>query len=214
VAVSEARVLDSGSVPAVFLDKDGTLLEDVPYNVDPGEMRLMPGAGPALRKLADAGFSLIVVSNQSGVARAYFPPTALRAVEWRLGELLEPFGVKLSGVYTCPHHPEGIVARYAVECSCRKPAPGLLLTSAADHDVSLDHSWMIGDILDDVEAGCRAGCRTLLLDGTSIGGETEWQSGECRTPTVSAADWSAAAALILGNHEERKEARCDAIYSN
>ena len=195
---------------AVFLDKDGTLLQDVPYNVDPAKMRLMPGAGPALRSLAEAGYRLIVVTNQSGVARGYFPPTALRTVQWRLEELLAPFDVQLHGFHACVHHPAGVVAPYAQECECRKPKPGLLLAAAQD-GIDLIESWMVGDILDDVEAGCRAGCRTILLDN---GGETEWRPGECRTPSLVAGTLSEAADAILRTPEERKEARCEAIYSN
>src|SRR5690349_4128123 len=106
---------------AVFLDKDGTLVEDVPYNADPAEMRLMPGAAEGLFLLHVAGFRLFVVSNQSGVARGYFREEALGAVEARLRELLVRADVPLSGFYYCPHHPEGSVPEYAVECRCRKP---------------------------------------------------------------------------------------------
>src|SRR3954470_4364570 len=117
---------------AVFLDKDGTLIEDVPYNVDPARIRLMPGAAGGLRALDAAGYRLIVVSNQSGVARGYFEEAALAAVEARLRELLAEAGVPLAGFYYCPHHPEGSVAAYAVECSCRKPQPGLLVRAARE----------------------------------------------------------------------------------
>lgn len=197
--------------PAVFLDKDGTLLEDVPYNVEPTLMRLSPGAGPALRRLADEGFALVVVSNQSGVARGLFPAAALTGVERRLGELLAPYGVELSGFHFCPHHPEGTVQRYARECECRKPRPGLLRRAASELGIELSHSWMVGDILDDVEAGGRAGCRTVLLDN---GGETEWRTGECRSPERVTTDLGEAAAVILRLHDKRKEAGCETISSN
>jgi D-glycero-D-manno-heptose 1,7-bisphosphate phosphatase len=196
---------------ALFLDKDGTLVENVPYGVDPAEIRLTRGAGPALRRLSAAGFAPIVVSNQSGVARGLFPPAALEAVERRLAELLQPFGVKLAGFFCCPHHPAGTVARFAVDCLCRKPKPGMLTRAAECLGVDLASSWMVGDILDDVEAGCRAGCRTLLLDR---GGETEWHPGPCRTPDARAGDLARAADLILGGPDSRKEEGCDAILSN
>src|SRR5262245_36427310 len=97
------------SVRAVFLDKDGTLIEDVPYNVDPGQIRLTPGAATGLRLLHERGFRLLIISNQSGVARGYFPEQALAAVEERLRELLAEVGVPLAGFYYCPHHPQGVV---------------------------------------------------------------------------------------------------------
>jgi D,D-heptose 1,7-bisphosphate phosphatase len=179
---------------AVFLDKDGTLVVDVPYNVDPDRMMLMPGAGEALRRLSDAGYKLIVVSNQSGIARGIFAESALPAVEQRLREMLAEWGAPLSGFYYCPHHPDGSVSGYAVHCDCRKPAPGMLLRAADDHGVSLADSWMIGDILNDVEAGRRAGCQTILLDN---GNETVWELSRARLPDCVVSDLRDAADRIL-----------------
>jgi D-glycero-D-manno-heptose 1,7-bisphosphate phosphatase len=178
---------------AVFLDKDGTLVENVPYNVDPDLIRLAPGAGAGLSVLRNAGYRLFVVSNQSGVARGLFPVDALEGLRRRLTELLSDAGVSLDGLYFCPHHPEGRVAEYAIECSCRKPADGLLLRAARDHGVDLRRSWMIGDILDDVEAGRRAGCRTVLIDS---GNETEWVLSRDRVPDHVVRDLNEAAAVI------------------
>src|SRR5437773_11255948 len=104
---------------AVFLDKDGTLVEDVPYNVDPDRIRLTPGAVAGLFALHAAGYRLVVVSNQSGVARGFFPESALRGVEGRLRELLADAGIPLAGFYYCPHHPQGCVAGLASGCDCR-----------------------------------------------------------------------------------------------
>jgi D,D-heptose 1,7-bisphosphate phosphatase len=178
---------------AIFLDKDGTLLEDVPYNVDPGRMRLTAGAAEGLGRLHRLGYRLLVISNQSGVARGYFPEEALVAVEARLRELLDAVGVPLAGFYYCPHHPKGSVAAYAVACACRKPQPGLIRRAAAAHAIDLGQSWFIGDILDDVEAGRRAGCRTVLLE---TGHETEWLLSPERTPHYRAADLAEAARII------------------
>jgi D-glycero-D-manno-heptose 1,7-bisphosphate phosphatase len=180
--------------PAVFLDKDGTLVEDVPYNVDPDQIRLTDGAADGLHRLANAGFGLLVVSNQSGVARGFFAEAALGAVEARLRELIAP--ATLLGFYYCPHLPEGVVSEYAVACGCRKPRPGLLERAAREHDLDLDASWLVGDILDDVEAGRRAGCRTILLD---VGHETEWRAGPERTPHACATSVRDAAELILAH---------------
>ncbi|GAB3903139.1 HAD family hydrolase [Larkinella knui] len=181
---------------AVFIDKDGTLIQDVPYNVDPERITLNPNAGCTLAHLQQAGYRLLIISNQSGIAHGYFEENALVAVQNRLQELLRPFGVYLDGFYYCPHHPEGTVPGYAIACSCRKPHPGLLLRAAREHAIDLTASWMIGDILHDVEAGNRAGCRTILLD---TGHETEWEPGPYRTPTHTVYDWRQVAALVRGN---------------
>ncbi|HYG43779.1 MAG TPA: HAD family hydrolase, partial [Bordetella sp.] len=150
--------------PAVFLDKDGTVLADDPYNVDPARMAYAPRAAEALRVLGTLGVPLIVISNQPGVALGYFEPQALADVQARLDTLFRAADARLAGFYWCPHHPQGVVPAYTKVCACRKPQPGLLLRAARDHQVDLAQSWFIGDILDDVEAGNRAGCRTLLLD--------------------------------------------------
>jgi D,D-heptose 1,7-bisphosphate phosphatase len=186
---------------AVFLDKDGTLIEDVPYNVKPELIRLTPGAQEGLRLLHRAGYLLIVISNQSGVARGYFPETALAAVECRLQELLAEFDVPLSGFYYCPHLPEGSVAEYAIDCECRKPAPGLVLQAARDFEIDMGQSWFIGDILNDMEAGHRAGCRTVLLDN---GNETEWQLSDLRRPDYVVDNLYEAARQIVLKDESRR----------
>lgn len=179
---------------AVFLDKDGTLIVDVPYNVDPALIALAPGAAEALPRLHAAGYRLVVITNQSGVARGRFGVEALGPVEARLRELLAGLGVPLAGFAFCPHHPGGSVAEYAVACDCRKPAPGMVVRLAAELGVDPARSWFVGDILNDVEAGRRAGCRTVLLD---VGHETEWVPGPDRTPDFTAADLDEAATLIL-----------------
>jgi len=183
---------------AVFIDKDGTLVDDLPYNVEPQRIRLSSGAGPALRLLARLDFRLFVVTNQAGIAFGRFEESALDAVSKRLQDLLFREQLTLDGFYYCPHHPEGSVAAYASDCHCRKPKPGLLLKAAQDHGIDLRASWMIGDILHDVEAGNRAGCRTVLLDN---GNETEWRLGPRRLPTRMAPDLYRAAVLIASHGE-------------
>jgi D-glycero-D-manno-heptose 1,7-bisphosphate phosphatase len=178
---------------AIFLDKDGTLLQDVPYNVEPRLMRLAPRAGEALRLLAPV-YRLIVISNQSGVAHGYFAESALAGVANRLEHLLASEGVSLGGFYYCPHHPQGQIAAYRCQCECRKPRPGMLIEAARERGIDLERSWMVGDILDDIEAGRRAGCRTVLIDN---GGETEWQFSEDRQPHFTATDLYVAAEWIL-----------------
>lgn len=178
---------------AVFLDKDGTLIENLPYNADPRRMRLTPGAEPALARLHALGYALFVVSNQPGVAFGFFDEEALRRVGERLRGMLHACGVPLAGFHYCPHHAQGSVPAYAIACGCRKPAPGMLLHLAATHGIDLAQSWMVGDILDDVEAGARAGCRTILMDN---GNETEWIDGPLRRPHRIVRDLPEAAAAI------------------
>ena len=188
---------------AVFLDKDGTLLDDVPYNVDTSLMRLAPRAREALRLLTAHPVLLFVVSNQSGVALGKFGIDALNGVEAQLHTLFAESGAVLSGVYWCPHHPHGHVTPYAIECDCRKPAPGMLLRAAREHRLDLARSWFIGDILHDVEAGNRAGCRTVLLDN---GNETEWLADEFRVPTARAADlYESARIVVSGMHNTNED---------
>ncbi len=186
---------------AIFLDKDGTLIDKVPHNVDPEHLRLNAGAAAALRLLRDAGFRLVVVSNQSGIARGYFSEKELLGVERVLRDLLAYERLELSGFYYCPHHPNGSRPLYAVSCVCRKPRPGLLTRAAAELDLDLARSWMVADVLDDVEAGLRAGCRTVLIDD---GNETEWRNSEARLPHHEASDLDEAARLILQEEAERE----------
>lgn len=182
------------STRAVFLDKDGTLVDNVPANVDPSRIRLADGAADALRRLREAGYRFAVVSNQGGVARGLFPESALASVEARLAELLDEQGVRLDGFFYCPHDPAAAVERYRITCDCRKPAPGLVYRAAAALGADVASSWMVGDILDDVEAGRRAGCRSILLDS---GGETEWVRGPAREPHFVARSFAEVADHIL-----------------
>lgn len=178
---------------AAFLDKDGTLIVDVPYNVDPALIALAPGAREGAAALHAAGYALVVVTNQSGIARGLFEPAALDAVEARLRALLL---VPIAGFYHCPHEAGDA-------CDCRKPQPGMLHRAAAELGVTLAESWMIGDILNDVEAGNRAGCRSVLIDN---GNETEWLDDRWRRPDHIVGTVAQAARAIL--HEDQGAGRC------
>lgn len=186
---------------AVFLDRDGTLIHNYHYCRDPRLVRLLPGVGPALRTLAQAGYRLIVVTNQSGIARGYLTERDLAAVHDRLRRLLAVEGVTLHAIYYCPHHPNGLRAGYAGRCLCRKPEPGLLLRAAAEWGISLRHSWYIGDVLADIEAGNRAGCRTVLLD---LGTEPV-PDRRVQTPSFVARNLPHAARLILAADGHSRE---------
>lgn len=177
---------ETGTGKAVFIDKDGTLVHDVPYNVDPRHVRLIAGAGAALRNMKNAGYKLIVISNQSGIARGLFEEKNLLPVNRCIQSLLAEHDVSIDAFYYCPHGP-------ADGCQCRKPMPGMILKAARDYDVDLQASWMIGDILNDVEAGNRAACHTIHLDN---GSETEWVKGNYREPMYSVMDWMEAAEIV------------------
>jgi len=153
------------STRAVFLDRDGTVIEDTSYVDDPSGVRLLPGVADAIRRLSDAQYLVVIVSNQSGVARGLFDEETLSAVHQRVEELLAERGATIDGAYYCPYldGPEATVEKYRRDSDLRKPNPGMLLQAADELGIDLAQSWMIGDGSRDVEAGKRAGCRTIRL---------------------------------------------------
>jgi D,D-heptose 1,7-bisphosphate phosphatase len=179
---------------AVFLDKDGTLIEDVPYNVDTTLIKLYQHSVEGLSLLQKYGYMLVLVSNQPGVAKGFFTETDLEKVFDKISLMLKSYNVKLDAFYYCPHFPLGEPGSYIVDCDCRKPAPGLLFRAAQEHNINLSNSWMIGDILNDIEAGNRAGCKTLLVDNNN---ETEWRIASVRKPTGMVKNLEDAAKFIL-----------------
>lgn len=176
---------------AVFVDKDGTLVKNVPYNVDPALLQFEPRALEALSALVAAGYAIAIITNQSGLARGLFTLNEFKALGRALQRRLQAAGVPLAGLYFCPHGPgpDG-----EPTCSCRKPMPGLLHRAAQVHRFDLNRSWMVGDTLDDVEAGRRAGCRSILYDS---GGETVWRSSPLRKPHAHVSSWDQVAGVIL-----------------
>jgi D-glycero-D-manno-heptose 1,7-bisphosphate phosphatase len=177
---------------AVFLDKDGTLIVDRPFNIDPDLVTLEKGVIEGLLKLQQQGYQLLVVSNQPGIAMGLFTAEAFEVFSRRFVAMLGASGVQLNQIYFCPHLPDEQLIE-SIRCNCRKPRPGLLLKAAADYDIDLSQSWMIGDILNDVEAGSLAGCKTVLINN---GNETEWLLSNARTPTYIAQDFLSASNFI------------------
>jgi D-glycero-D-manno-heptose 1,7-bisphosphate phosphatase len=166
-----ARAVGAGSRTAIFLDRDGVLNEGVP-DPDSGalesplavaDVRLLAGVAAAVRLLAGAGFLLVCVSNQPAAAKGRATVEELLAVHERVLTLLAREGARLDASYLCLHHPDGVIPALSGPCSCRKPAPGMLLEAADTLGLELGASWMIGDTDADVEAGAAAGCRTVLL---------------------------------------------------
>jgi D-glycero-D-manno-heptose 1,7-bisphosphate phosphatase len=152
---------------AIFLDRDDTLIEDPGYINSPDQVKLLPGVPRALAELKAMGYKLVLVTNQSAVARGIVTEKTLRNIHTRLEHLLAENNAFLDAIYYCPYHPDGVVAKYRKESDCRKPNPGMLLTAADEMDIDLSQSWMIGNGAHDVEAGVRAGCKTILIDPPS-----------------------------------------------
>jgi D-glycero-D-manno-heptose 1,7-bisphosphate phosphatase len=173
---------------AVFLDRDGTLVRDPGYLHDPANVELLPGVAEGLEVLARAGWTLVVVSNQSGIARGLYGPEAFHAVMGRIGDLLAPRGVRLAASYFCPHHPD-----LTGPCDCRKPGVALFERAARDLALDLTRCWFLGDRLKDVEPALRLGGRGVLIEAADARGETQ----RARALGVAVVkDLPAAAALI------------------
>lgn len=182
--------------PAVFVDQDGTLIEPMPDRADPTGLHFLPGAGAALAALQRSGFALILVTNQSGIARGCFSRAEFARLQAALQNRLRlEAGVELDDFLVCPHAPgrDGAPA-----CLCRRPAPGLFVRATRAHGLDLRRSWSIGDTLDDIEAGHRAGCRGLLLDRR----DAHLQGGSpMRTPDARCRHWDEVSAVILATRD-------------
>jgi D,D-heptose 1,7-bisphosphate phosphatase len=148
---------------AIFINKDGTLIKEVPNNVNPKFVTLNEGVVEGLKLLQARGYYLILITNQEGIAYGYFKEQALLGAIYRVEELLKFKGVYLDGHMLCPHHPNGKVRKYAVDCDCRSPKPGLLINAAKKYNLDLENSWILGNLPEDIEAGNLAGCQTVLI---------------------------------------------------
>jgi rfaE bifunctional protein nucleotidyltransferase chain/domain len=160
---------------AVFLDRDGVLIEDTGYPHLIEEMKILPGASEAIKRLKKAGYLIVIVSNQSGIARGLFTEKEMEEFNRKLVYQLRKEGATIDAIYFCPHHPEGKVKKHKKSCECRKPKPGMLLKAAREHMISLQNSWMIGDKEDDIAAGKAVGCKTIKIDkkaGTDFSAKT------------------------------------------
>ncbi len=161
-----------GKRRAIFVDRDG-VLNDLVYNDEEGnvvspfrarQLKVFPFVGESVRKIReDLGYMVIVISNQPGVAKKQFTVAELDGMNAKIRKELRKHGTSLDGEYYCLHHPDAIIAKYRVECDCRKPKPGLILRAAKEHDIDLGRSYFVGDGLIDVKAGKKAGCKTILL---------------------------------------------------
>ena len=195
---------------AVFMDRDKTIIEDPGYLSDPSAVKLLPGVELAIKSLAQAGFKVVVVTNQTGVARGLLSEDDLQAIHGELRRQLGEKGAHLDAIYYCPYHPEGTVEAYAKESDLRKPKPGMLLKAAGELEIDLASSWMVGDSARDIEAGQRAGCRTVRVrtpqSQTHVGGTDEDENVQADFTVRNLVD---AARVILresGRHVEGRPA--------
>ena len=190
----------SGEQRAVFLDRDGTINEEVHYLSEPGQFRLLDGAAEAIRLLNRAGFKVVVFTNQSGIARGYFSEKRLQEIHALMVELLRARQAHLDAIYWCPHHPTAGRGVYKTACQCRKPRPGMLKKAARELEIDLGRSFTVGDKISDLEAGRAAGCRNILVrTGYGLTAFAEHSGGEKEPfrPDHIADDILAAAHWIL-----------------
>jgi histidinol-phosphate phosphatase family protein len=185
--------------PAVFLDRDGTLIADVPYVGDPAQVRLLPGSADAIQRLRQAGFACVVVSNQSAVGRGMITLDQMHAVHRELVRQLTGAGAALDGNYWCPYAPQS-PDKTVIEHVDRKPGPGMLLRAARDLNLDLGHSWIIGDQVSDMLAGRNAGCRGGILVRT--GQDVAPALAYLEADTLVANDLLTAATMILDRENE------------
>jgi D-glycero-D-manno-heptose 1,7-bisphosphate phosphatase len=162
--------------PAFFLDRDGTVSREVGYVNHPSRLELLPRTAAAISRARAAGYLCVLVTNQAGVARGYFPEEMIHETHQRLARMLATAGTELDGVYYCPHHPSTGEPPYRQECNCRKPRPGMLLDAARDLSIDIKASIMVGDKISDVEMGLAEGARGILVRTGYGKGEEQYQS--------------------------------------
>jgi heptosyltransferase-2 len=189
---------------AAFLDRDGTIIEDLGYLSDPAQIRVIPGAVEALRALQAAGYRLVLITNQAGVARGLMTEEDVRRVNDALMSRLGEAGIRFDGVYYCPHHPEHGPPEYRLQCACRKPGPGMIRRAAEDANLDPARSVIIGDHSTDaaVARGFPGMRGVLLLTGHGAGQAEKVERGEVARPDHVAADLAAAVQWVLANGKE------------
>ncbi len=153
---------------AVFLDRDGTIIKDKKYSFDPHSIEFLEGVIPSLRKLQNSGYLLIIITNQSGIARGLFSEAELQVFNDTLINILKENGVFITATYYCPHHPRGVVPQYTVKCSCRKPGVELFIKATREHNIDLSNSYAIGDNLRDFTISEISKCKGCLISNDTI----------------------------------------------
>jgi D-glycero-D-manno-heptose 1,7-bisphosphate phosphatase len=184
---------------AVFLDRDGTINEQMGYINHISRFHLLDGAAKAIRSLNEADIPVVVVTNQSGLARGYFPVELLEQVHLKMNELLIEEGARIDGLFVCPHHRQAKREEFRKNCNCRKPKTGLLEQAALEMNIDLDRSFMVGDRFSDIRCGASAGTKTILvLTGYGRGDLKYIKAEEKVQPDFIAENLSGAVSWILG----------------
>ncbi|MDD4897821.1 MAG: D-glycero-beta-D-manno-heptose 1,7-bisphosphate 7-phosphatase [Methanocellales archaeon] len=195
----EKRYINTKKNRAVFLDRDGVITQDPPHfahRID--QLKLIPKSAEAIRLLNENGFKVVIVSNQSGVARGYYQEKDIGIFNRAMEEELEKHGASIDSIYYCPHHPDAKVEAYRVTCECRKPKPGMLKRAEKDLNLDLKRSFMVGDRLIDVEAGHSAGCKTILVLTCHGSDEVKKVKESTIKPTYILEDLYSASKMING----------------
>jgi D-glycero-D-manno-heptose 1,7-bisphosphate phosphatase len=188
---------------AVFMDRDGTLSEEVGYVNHPSRFRLFPSAASAIKHLNDSGWLAIVITNQAGVARGYFSEDMIQTIHAAMRQELENSGARLDAVYYCAHHPTVGEPPYRLDCDCRKPKPGLISRAAKEFDIDLEGSWMVGDRYGDVELARNAGVNSaFVLSGYGRGEWEHQRAGWIEKPDLVAKDLLEAVKAIVSRKAE------------
>ena len=173
---------------AVFLDRDGVINEEVDHLNNVADLRILPGAASAIKKMNEAGYHVIVVSNQAAIAKGIMTPAGLSAIHDEMKKRLADEGARIDGIYYCPHHPDGTLEEYSFTCACRKPETGMIDQAAKDFDIEVGKSFMVGDTTGDILTGRRAGLKTILVKTGYAGKDNRYDV----SPDFIAEDLSAA----------------------
>jgi len=191
---------------AVFLDRDGVITKEPPYyahRID--QLELIPKSAEAIRLLNESGFKVIVVSNQSGVARGYYQEKDIEIYNMAMQKKLEEKNAYIDAIYYCPHYLEATIEAYKIDCDCRKPKPGMLKRAKKDLDLDLKCSFLIGDKINDIEAGYRAGCKTILVLTGHGNDELKKSSKMNIKPNYISKDLYAAIQIINRNNKGKED---------